>query len=229
MTIDRPLLGFHAPGDPTGGAAWREAVAAGMWAGPVHFPDLPGHGGAAPPIGRTHDLIEPAYGFARLVGQNPEQGDVADRVVIGVGVSGWSAQLVALAGRATALVLVDGLQGPFVTVAEHVAQRRAAFRAQADRNIAAIANPELDAIPPGGLDPRLQIFPAPIGSRAVAEEAAHGIDMPTLIIESAESGTAPSDADAVAPLFNSSGGGAVLQRVERVDETAVIASIINWL
>lgn len=228
MTIDRPLLGFHAPGDPNGGAVWREAVAAGRWAGPVQFPDLPGHANAAPPIGRTYDRIEPAYGFAQLVGQNPELDDVADRIVIGVGISGWSAQLVALAGRATALVLVDGLQGPFVTVAEHVAHRRDAFRAQADRNIAAITDPKLDAIPPGGLDPRLQLFPAPIGSRSLAEEAAQGINMPTLIIESAKSGTAPSDADALAALFNGSGGG-VLQRVDRVDEVAVVASIISWL
>lgn len=170
------ILVFHAPGDADGGNPWRAALTASGWDGRVVAPDLPGHGESAPPVGGHHELAQPAFDASRILAEAGLQG--ARPVVVGVGPNGWPAQLMALGGRASALVLVDGLGAPWLSPQEAVEAGRARLRALAD-DTAALASHS-----PPGLDPRLVHGPHSHGSRALAFRAAAAIGVPTLLIES---------------------------------------------
>ncbi|MDQ3106837.1 MAG: hypothetical protein M3Q68_03430, partial [Actinomycetota bacterium] len=149
------LFILHDVGDAGGGAPWADAFRAAGWTGSVVAPDLPGHAGTSPPEGGNHEPADAAFVAVRAL------EDERTAVVVGVGVNGWNAQLHGLAGRASMVVLVDGLGGPWTPVRDAVLRERDRLRAIAD-------DPAAVALPPDGsmLDPRLRHGLAAHGSRS---------------------------------------------------------------
>ena len=125
-------------------------------------PDLPGHGSAPAPPGNDHGMVDAAFVATRLFAQ-----EMLERVelVMGIGVSGWSAQLLAVAGRADRLVLVDGLGDPFLSVDELMDRRIERARITADSD-----------------DPLADAPPEPHGDRDLANRVAPDISVPVLLI-----------------------------------------------
>lgn len=201
------LYVLHDIGDREGGAPWRDAASAVL---PIEAPDLPGHGGSSMPIGGNYDVAGAAFFIAREVARTDRAGL---GVAVGVGTSGWSAQLAALAGLATALVLVDGLGDPWLDPPQRARLRRLRFRAIAD-DPAALAPHER-----GGLDPRLAHGVDPHGSRELALEAAAATEVPTLIC-----GTRPPDAEVVAAFPT-----ATVAPVSSTHARDVVPEIAEWL
>ncbi|QGG96710.1 alpha/beta fold hydrolase [Actinomarinicola tropica] len=212
-----PILVLHAPGDPAAGAPWRGALEGAGWDGPVVAPDLPGHGDAPPPTGGHHELADAAFA---AVGYLADAGlDGEPPVVVGIGANGWPAQLLALGGRARALVLVDGLGGPWRTAPEAVAARRDQLRALA-------ADPAAVAPHAGpGTDPRLAHGPRPHDSRDLAWRAARAATVPTLLIESPAS---PTPRDDLPDLVDAWASPVDLRRVPGADPTTVAAHVTGW-
>ena len=174
------LLVLHALGDPEGGARWARAFRAAGWPGPVHAPDLPGHAGREPPLGGAYHRADPALVGALALADLPAG---PPPVIVGVGPSGWGAQLLALGGRAGALVLVDGLGGPWLSAPAAVAAEREWLRALAD-------DPAALAPAPAGapVDPRLRHGVPGQTDHGLALRAAGAISAPVLVVE-----TAPPD------------------------------------
>lgn len=172
------ILVLHEVGDERGGAPWRRALESADWPGAVLAPDLPGHGGQPPPVGGSYERSDPALrALATLRGG----ALTAAPVVMGIGQSGWAATVLALSGRATGLVLIDGLGGPWQTPEQVILASRDLLRSvAADR--AAVSPPVSD-----GLDPRLRHGVLPQSSRRLAERAAAAIVITTLVVESPQS------------------------------------------
>jgi hypothetical protein len=215
---DVPVLVLHHVGDEGGGGPWREALRAAGWRGAVHAPDLPGHQGQPPPVGGHHEPGDPFF-FALAGGGVPsEPPDL--RVVVGAGASGWPAAMLAAAGRARALVLVDGLGGPWLDPVSSVAAGRDWLRALLD-DPAAMAAPPAD----GGLDPRLRhgVGPIPVGPRT-ALATASAVTMPALVVESPASTTPSADRDDVLAALPD----ATLAAVESPSLATVAAAIVAW-
>lgn len=212
-----PILVFHAPGDASAGEPWRRALADAGWDGPILAPDLPGHGDAPPPIGGHHDLADPAFAAVRLLA-DAGLGTVRP-VVVGVGAHGWPAQLVALGGRAQALVLVDGLGSPWRTPAKAMRRTRERLRGLTDdpAALAPFSGP--------GLDPRLAYVLRPHGSRSLARRAAAAMTVPTLVLESPASGTPDEDRT---PLTDAWGGEASIVDVADRMPATVAAAVLGW-
>jgi hypothetical protein len=208
------VLVVHDVGDPDGGARWREALVAAGWPGEVRAPDLPGHGAAPAPVGGTYELTD---ALLALLPSVPADGERP--VVLGVGTNGWCASVLALGGRASALVLVDGLGGPFVGPAEAMARERERLRRLAD-DPAAVAPP-----PATGLDPRLRHRVSPLGSRPTAERAAAATTVPVLLVETPASPVDPEDRAAVAGRYPA---GATVAEVPAGDHDAVAAAVVAW-
>jgi hypothetical protein len=208
------LLVVHDVGDPDGGARWRQALVAAGWPGEVRAPDLPGHGSAPAPTGGTYELTDALLTLLPVV---PADGDLP--VVLGVGTNGWCASILALGGRASALVLVDGLGGPFVAAAEAMARERERLRRLVD-DPAALAPP-----PATGLDPRLRHGVSPLGSRPTAERVAAATTVPVLLVETPSSPVGADDRAAVAARYPS---GATVVEVTAGDPDAVAAAAVSW-
>lgn len=167
----------HDAGDERGGAAWAAALEGAGWPGAVLHPALPGHGRAPAPRGGAYELVDAAiHVLPVLAGLRPSLP-----VVLGVGASGWSAQLLALAGRAVGLVLVDGLGGPWQTPAASIGSQRAWMRGIADDPAA------VQPAPDGELDPRLRHGIPRQTSPDLAARAAAALAVPVLVIETAAS------------------------------------------
>jgi hypothetical protein len=197
-----------------GGEPWRQALIGVGWpADQVIAPDLPGHAGCPPPVGGGYDAGDAAFFTASLL--PAESG-----VVVGVGVNGWVAQVFALGGKASTLVLVDGLGGPWRSPREAIAASRDWLRAVAD-------DPEAVAPAPPGtdLDPRLR-HPIPsMGSRRSALRMASTMPVPTLLVESPRSRLGDDDVDEIAAAFPH------LLGVAKVDEPtpeAVAAALAGY-
>lgn len=207
------LMVVHDVGDPEGGARWRRALSEAGWPGAVRAPDLPGHGSAPVPVGGTYELTD------ALLALLPSVRADGDRpVVLGVGTNGWCASILALGGRASALVLVDGLGGPFVEPAEAMARERQRLRRLAD-DPAALAPP-----PATGLDPRLRHGVSPLGSRPTAERVAAATTVPVLLVETPSSPVGAEDRAAVAARYPA--GAAVVE--EPAEPDAVAAAVVAW-
>lgn len=214
--IDRPLLVLHDVGDADGGAPWAAAFVDAGWAGRVLAPDLPGHAGAPAPVGGNHEPGDATFLAVRVLG---EAGvGAGDAVVLGAGVNGWSAQLHGLGGRAAAVVLVDGLGGPWLPVREQVL-------AGVERQRAIAGDPAALALMPAGasLDPRLAHGLPTHGSRRMAFEAAALMPVPVVIVETPASGTPADDADA---LVAAVGAGGVLFRVSDGAPATVAGAVV---
>ena len=206
-----PLLVLHDVGDERGGAPWREAFEDAGWDGAVLAPDLPGHAGVPPPIGGDYEMVDPVFTALAVL---PEAGERP--VVVGVGASGWPASILALGGRASALVLVDGLGGPpWFDARGQIARLLPWLRAIAD-------DPDAVAPMPAGapLDPRLRHGMSHHGSRRLAERAARAMPVPALLVESRL-----GEAEQLAPLYKS---GATVTAVADPSPAAVAAAAVSW-
>lgn len=184
IALDAPLLVLHDVGDEGGGRPWREAFLDAGWHGQVLAPDLPGHAGAPPPEGGNYEASDAAYVTVPLLARLGEPV-----VAVGVGVNGWTASLCGLAGRASAVVLVDGTGAPWITPTEAIHRQRDWLRALAD-DPAAMGPPPTD----GSLDPRLRHGLPRHGSRRLALRAASQLPVPLLLVESPASGCPADDA-----------------------------------
>jgi pimeloyl-ACP methyl ester carboxylesterase len=199
------LLVIHDLGAP-GGGEWADAFEA--WPGTVLAPDLPGHGSAPMPLGGHHEVGDAVFHLAAHLGDPP-------RVVLGVGHNGHAARILALGGRATALVLVDGLGGPWLDVdgrnAALLANRR-----QILHTPAALAPHE----PPGN-DLRATMV---LGStnREFTIVMCGRITVPVLVVETPA--TTTPDADEVAAAFPD----ATVIRVDDPAPTAVAPVVLDW-
>jgi hypothetical protein len=211
-----PLLALHDVGEVGGGGPWRSALLAAGWTGPVSAPDLPGHGTTPAPVGGSYELGDPVLAVLPAVPAEAEDAPV----VLGVGTNGWCASILALGGRASALVLVDGLGGPFRPQVEAMAAERERLRRIAD-DPAALAPP-----PATGLDPRLRHGVSPLGNRPMAERAALCTPVPVLLLESPASPVPPEDRAAVAGRYP---GGATVVEVESAAPEAVAPAVVAWV
>lgn len=213
------VLVLHEPGDPDGGAPWRDALLGAGCAGAVLAPDLPGHGTTPAPVGGAYEPIDPALFVLPLL----ERGSVTSPpVVVGVGASGWAASLLALGGRSSALVLIDGLGGPWTDARGSVEASRRWLRAvAADRAATALPPPPA----PGALDPRLAHSAPPQGNRALAERAARATTVPALLARSSRS---PLSAIEVAELASCFGAGASTVEVADRSPAAVADVVVAW-
>jgi pimeloyl-ACP methyl ester carboxylesterase len=174
----------------------------------VIAPDLPGHGGAAAPTSGHYELGDAVFAVAdHLEGAPP--------VVLGVGRNGQAARIIAAGGRAAALVVVDGLGGPWLDVAGRNAQLRDARR----RILATPA--ALEAYVPPGVDVRATTVP-PQSNRDHVERTARLVDVPTLVVETPRSPT--PDADELADAFARS----TLVRTDDPSPEAVAAVVLRW-
>jgi len=209
------LLVLHDLGDPGGGRRWRTALEGAGWPGAVRAPDLPGHGTTPAPVGGSYELTDPVLAVLPSV---PAE-DPDPPVVLGVGTNGWCASILALGGRASALVLVDGLGGPFRSQADVMAAERERLRAIAD-DPAAVAPP-----PATGLDPRLRHGVTPLGHPGVAERAAAATQVPVLLVESPASAVGREERDAVARRYPA---GATVAEVASADPDTVAAAVVAW-
>ena len=210
------LLVLHDVGDPDGGGPWRAALEGAGWPGPVHAPDLPGHGGTPAPVGGSYELGDPVLAVLPAV----PAGDEEPAVVLGAGTNGWCASILALGGRTAGLVLVDGLGGPFRSSSEAMAAERRRIRAVAD-DPAAVAAP-----PATGLDPRLRHGVSPMGNRAVAARAAAATTVPVLVLESPASPVSAEDRAVAAARYPA---GATVVEVPSADPEAVAPVVLRWL
>lgn len=195
---DGPLVILHDVGDEGGGRPWRSAFVDAGWRGEVLAPDLPGHAGAPPPEGGNYEPADSAYLVVPMLARLGEPA-----VVVGVGVNGWTATLCGLAGKATAVVLVDGTGAPWITPTEAIRRQRDWLRDLA-ADPAAIAPAPAD----GALDPRLRHGLPSHGSRRLAFRAAEKLAVPLLLVESPASGAPAGDADAL--VAAAAGGGRVV-------------------
>ena len=190
IAVDAPLVVLHDVGDAGGGRPWRDAFVDAGWRGEVHAPDLPGHAGAPPPEGGQHEAADSAYVVVPLLSRLG-----APVVVVGVGVNGWTATLCGLAGKARAVVLVDGTGAPWVDPTEAIRRQRDWLRGLSDDPAALAPSP-----PAAALDPRLRHGLPRHGSRRLAFRAAAALPVPQLLLETPSSELPPEDADALGPV-----------------------------
>ena len=189
-----------------GGGEWTSAFV--DWPGRVTAPDLPGHGAAPAPTGGHYELGDAVFVVAEHL-----DGDAP--VVLGVGRNGHAARMIAAGGRAAALVLVDGLGGPWLDIAGRNAQLR-----DARRRILATPGALVTHAPPG-VDVRAAMVPRQ-WNRDHVERTARLVTVPTLVVETPRSPT--PDADQLAGAFPL---GTLVRTDDHAPET-VAASVIAW-
>jgi pimeloyl-ACP methyl ester carboxylesterase len=182
--MPRTLLVVHDAGDAAAGGRWRQLTDA--WPGPALAPDLPGHGSAPPPEGATYAPADAAI----VVDQTLHNAGLVDTevVILGHGWGGFAAELFAAAGRAVALVLVDGLGGPWRSYPELVADQHRYLRD-------VFADPKALAPPDSVPDPRLaHPFPS-VWERAYVAGLRDAIEVPVLALETPASPTPRDECD----------------------------------
>jgi len=182
MTTDAALLVIHDIGDARAGSAWQDLVTA--WPGPAMAPDLPGHGETPPPTGASYALPDAAvYAWRAAESAGLTDGDGnGDVVVLGHASAGFAAELLAAGGRASKLILVDGLGPPWLTVEEIVAGQQR-FMRDLFGDPAALAPPT--TVP----DPRIVHGFAPIWERGFIRDLRSSISVPVLAVETPASPT----------------------------------------
>lgn len=176
------LLVLHAWGDPLASSRWSPLD--DVWPGTVVRFDLPGHGAAAPPTGGSYTTADAAlYGDRAL-----RDAGLADApvVVFGDASAGFAAELLAAAGRTTALVLVDGLGAPWATPAEVMADNTR-WCNEVLSDPAALA--PHDGGGDGAVDPRVTHGFPTVWERAFTEARRRSIAVPVLALETPASPT----------------------------------------
>lgn len=210
------MVVLHDIGDAAGRRTWTAALEGAGWPGDVVVAALPGHGDAPAPVGGDYELPDAAVAGLRAVTSVAGDGRPA---LVGVGANGWAAQLLALAGRISALVLVDGLGGPWAEPTDAIDRSRRWLRAVADDPDAVAPAPET------GMDPRLRHGLVPHGSRGLAHKAAIAMPVPVLLIETPLSPIPADEADDLAGRFRC---GATLVRMTTTDLDTVAGAIVGW-
>ena len=171
-----PLLVLHRLGEERGGAAWRETLLKEGWPGPWSAPDQPGHASAA----WEADYYETAHLVIAPLRQLHETEWSEQPVVIAVGVQSAAAELLALGGRAAAIVLVDRPGGPWPEDVHEI--QRAEYewlRVLAD-------DPESQAPAPyGRTDPRTRHGCTPRHDPAFAAKQRAAVSVPVLELDAA--------------------------------------------
>lgn len=200
------VLVLHALGDPDGGALWRAAGA--------DAPDLPGHGDVPSPVGGAYDIADAVVAVAPLVAADDPP------VLVGHGCSARAAELFAVGGRASRVVLVDGLGGPQQDAASVMSGLFAWIRGVSQ-------DAEAMAPAPGsGFDPRLRHgVPDEPHARFDADLRA-AITVPVLVLESPASPTSAADRVARAAAF---GGAVEIQEMPDSSPATVLAAVERWL
>jgi pimeloyl-ACP methyl ester carboxylesterase len=203
------LLVVHDVGDASPAERWAPLVDG--WDGPTLLPLQPGHGDAPPPEGGNYGSSDAAIIAARAMVS--EGWTDPWPVVVGQGWGAYAAELLAMAGRAGALVLVDGLGGPWCDADGFMAdQRRWLHEVVSD--IAALAWPASSP------DPRLaHRFPT-VWERAHTAARRAAITVPVAAIETPASPTPDGERARRVAQF---GGTAALHEVEALDMGAVLA------
>lgn len=202
------LLVIHDQG-ASGGGEWEEAFAA--WPGDVVAPDLPGHGAAPAPVGGHHEVGDAVFALV----DHLRPADTPQPVVVGIGANGHAARVLAVGGRASALVLVDGLGGPWLDVAGRNAALRS-VRREILSTPAALAPHTV-----GSTDPRASmVLGATDRDHVVAMCAA--VPVPTLVVETPASPT--PDPDEIVAAFRD----ASLVRIDGSSPTEVADAVVAW-
>lgn len=172
------LLVIHDTGDAEAGRRWSALTNA--WPGDALAPDLPGHGETPPPTGGHYKAGDAAIAAWRAAEQaGVTAGDV---VVLGHGWGGFAAEVLAAAGRASRLVLVDGLGGPWLSADDLVADRHRWLNE-------VLADPAALAPPTEAPDPRLAHAYASVWARDFIRHMRRAITVPVLAVETRESVT----------------------------------------
>lgn len=210
-----PVVVLHGPGDVDGGTGWRGALEAlGCTA---VGPTLAGHAGKPAPVGGTHDLADPAYRAAAVL---TDDQVTSARAVMGVGASGWSATVMAVAGVGAALVLVDGLGDPWTALEDRLARRRSRLRRIADVATGAAPMPQE---PAPGLDVSVAWWPDPIGDRELVLTMVAALTVPALIVRS------PASEFPDPEIVDAFGAGADVVEVADASPPTVAPVIDAWL
>jgi hypothetical protein len=210
------VLFLHEVGDVEGAHRWR--VLADGWPATAVVPHLPGHGVTPPEAGAYYAPGDAAlFGVRALRAARLERG--RPLLVAGHGWGAFGAELLAAAGRASALALVDGLGGPWVTPEGLVEVQHAWLRA-------VVADPDALAPPPAAaLDPRLRHgFPS-IWERAFTEARRNAITVPVLALESSASPTPKGERDERVASF---GGATRYEEIAEVSAQVVLDALTAW-
>jgi pimeloyl-ACP methyl ester carboxylesterase len=215
VTASDPLVFIHEVGDPAGASRWRALV--DRWPGPALVPDLPGHGVTPAEEGAYYAPGDAALFAVRALRDAGLDG--ARPVAAGHGWGAFGAELLAAAGRAAALVLVDGLGGPWISLGALMAAQHEWLRG-------VLADPDALAPPPvGALDPRLRHgFPS-IWERAFTAARRSSIKVPVLALETPAS---PTPADERAERVAAFGGDAEWEEIADASPQAVVDALTAW-
>jgi pimeloyl-ACP methyl ester carboxylesterase len=203
------LLVVHDTGDAAPVERWARLVDG--WDGPTLLPVQPGHGDAPPAEGANYGASDGAVVASRAMAEAGWTGDWP--VVVGQGWGAYAAELLAMAGRASALVLIDGLGGPWCDVDAVVADQHAWLRAVR-------ADPGALAPPTSSPDPRLAHGFPTVWERAHTAARRAAITVAVVAIETPES---PTPAAERAKRLAQFGGDAALHEVGALDMGAVLA------
>ena len=216
--IRLPALVLHDLGDEGGGAPWATALAGAGWAGPVAAPDLPGHRGSPPPRGRQLRRAATASWSPCTPSARPTRSPSR---------ACWSASARTATrpscslspAAAAALVLVDGLGGPWPPATEAVAGHRRWLRAIA-------ADDAADHAAAGGRGARSPAAPrrAAVDQPRVARSAAGELAVPVLVLETPSSTTPRAVRD---DLLGRLGDGSLVELADRRPAT-VATAIVAW-
>lgn len=213
LSPDSPLLLVGDIVDGLDVDEWTDALNAVGWSGTVEVHQHPGRSGDLLLPGGNHEPLDPAF----ALGGTDAIG--LEVVVIGLGRSGPVAQLVSLGGRAGAVVVVDGLGGPFVEPHRQIEATFAMVRA-------AMADERSHDVPaPGEVDRRLAHGLVPHGDRRTAQRMIEVMPVPMLVIESAASNV-PS---AIAREITAAGPSVALHEVETATAHVVAGLIVEWV
>jgi pimeloyl-ACP methyl ester carboxylesterase len=183
-------------------------------------PDLPGHGGSEPAVGGKYIPSDAALVAVEVL-SDAGLGDPPP-LVLGHGWGAYAAELLAAGGRTGAIVLVDGLGGPWLTE-EEVALDQARWL----RGV--LEDPEATRRPEALPDPILAHgFPS-VWEQGFTESRRRAIEVPVLAIETLRSPTPDDERAGRAAAFG--GRHRLLPlRTERAQDSVeeIAAAVLGW-
>ena len=210
------ILALHAVGDVEGGAPWLTALSRDGVS--VVAPDVPGHGDAEPSVDGSYTGGLVLLTAVRSLAATETSG--RPDAVLGAGTSGWVALVLALSGRASAAVLVDGLGGPW----RDAAQATAEGVEWARRLLDDAASQE--AVPAGMSDPRLARPMPGFSNERVARQAIAALQVPLLVVSSPADPLSSAERD---DLLSSAVSPTKVVTVATARPTDLAAPIVEWL
>jgi hypothetical protein len=211
--VSVPLLVVHDVFDAAPVARWAPLVDG--WDGPTLLPVQPGHGEVPPPEGGNYGASDAAVVASRAMAEAGWSSSSGWPVVVGEGWGAYAAELLAMAGRARALVLVDGLGGEWCDSDALIADQHRWLRALRDDRPA--------WAPVGGAtpspDPRLAHGFPTVWDRAHTAARRATITVPVVAVETPRSPTPARERDARAAQF---AAGAVVREVGQLEVASLL-------